>query len=289
MRKSIKLGKNTSIDVVDEGDGPVVVFIHGWPVTNYHWRKIQSKIVDAGYRTLLVTPRGLGSASEGSGNCDKLTISKEITATLRILGVTAYALVGHDWGGTIGYFMCAENRDYCWAFAIEEEILPGINLSIPEPGSRYYPDWHGPFNRSVGLGEKLIPGKENDYYGTFLKESSGIISLEESAISTYLESYSIPSQLVNTLGYYRTKEIDTKEIFTRIGVPLMMPILAIGGEYGMGKSVEIGMRHVAKKVNGYVLENAGHYPAEQTPDKFAALLVSFLSESLAIFKQGKDC
>ncbi len=284
MRKLVKLEEGTSIDVVDEGLGPVVVFVHGWPVTSFHWRKIQSKIIAAGYRTLLVTPRGLGHGSEGNGSYDKFTISKEITAVLRLLGVKEYALVGHDWGGTIGYFICAENRENCWAFAVEEEILPGVNVSIPEPGSKYYPDWHGPFNRSIGLGESPIPGKENDYYGIFLRQSSGVVPLEESAMAAYLEFYSKPNQLVNTLGYYRTRETDVKEVLARSGVPLEVPILAIGGQYGMGKSVEVGMRHVAKNVKGIVLENAGHYPAEQTSDKFSRRLLAFLNESFAVFK-----
>ena len=279
---------NTAIDVVDEGSGPIVVLLHGWPVTNHHWRKVLPPLHDAGYRTLMVTPRGLGDASTGSGDLDKRTLAKEVLSVLGRLGVEEFALVGHDWGGTIGYFLCKESGKRCWAFAVEEEVLPGIDVKIPEPGSNYYPTWHGPFNRSLGLGERLIAGNEDAYHGTFLTESAGPHPLEDSAVGLYLRAYRKPTQLLNTLGYYRARNIDQAEVASASRAPFTLPILAVGGKFGMGESVVAGMRRLGSNVIPVILEGAGHYPAEQTPEEFASHLCNFLKLCRSGRVQGSE-
>jgi pimeloyl-ACP methyl ester carboxylesterase len=108
MKRSIRIPGNVEIKVDDEGTGPSVVFIHGWPVTNYHWRKIRKDILDSGFRSIQITPRGLGDASGISDKYEKVHIAHEIVDVLRILKIKEYAIVGHDWGGTIGYFICKD-------------------------------------------------------------------------------------------------------------------------------------------------------------------------------------
>jgi pimeloyl-ACP methyl ester carboxylesterase len=282
MRKLIDIGIDTCLEIDDEGDGPVLILIHGWPVTAFHWRKTLPAFHKAGFRTLMVTLRGLGGQSEGGGNLEKKTLSNETQMLIETLKIKEYALLGHDWGGTVAYLLSHDNPTRCWALVVEEEILPGIDVKIPYPGNIYYPEWHGPFNRTIGLGEKLIPGREADYYGVFLRSSAGKNGLEANALSEYIKAYNRPGQLSYTLGYYRTKEKDVKEIASRLKKPLNFPVLAIGGEFGMGKAVEVGLNFVGKNVHGVIIDEAGHYPAEQNPELFSSEIIKFLKNSLGL-------
>ena len=275
--------RENTIQIKDEGHGPAIVLMHGWPVTDYHWRLILPALHAEGFRTFVLTPRGLGDDAQ-IDNFKKLALAKEIRSALIAHSVKNYALLGHDWGGTIGYLIAAEDRLNCWALAVEEEILPGISVEIPYPGSLHYPTWHGPFNRSIGLGEALIKGNENQYYSTFLRESAGPNQLEASAISQYLKAYNSEKQLVNTLGYYRTQMDDNNDIKEKATFPLEIPTLCIGGFFGMGEAVIEGMRKVAKNIEGVILQKSGHYPAEQEPDKFAIYLVKFLKKSYSLYR-----
>ena len=168
---------------------------------------------------------------------DKATIGSEILDLLHARNVREFVVVGHDWGGTIGYLIAKEAGARCRALVIEEEVLPGIQADIPKPGAAYYPQWHGPFNRSVGLGESLIPGRENAYYGKFLEESAGKRPLRPENVKAYLNAYANETQLRSTLGYYRSRDIDVQSMRTHSQSKLTIPILAVGGLFGMGSVV----------------------------------------------------
>ena len=146
---------------------------HGWPVTTYHWRHLIPALAAAGYRAIAVELRGLGGTSMGPGPFDKGTLAAEVAELLGQIDVDVFALVGHDWGGTVGFLLAADLPERVRALVVEEEMLPGIEIAIPEPGRLHYPTWHGPFNRVPGLAEALVPGREDAYYGTFLRQSAG--------------------------------------------------------------------------------------------------------------------
>ena len=279
MSDLIDIGSGTRLEVADEGHGPVVVLLHGWPVTALHWRKTLPALHDAGFRTLMISLRGLGGASAGHGDLKKTTLAEEVSSLMEILRVDRYAVLGHDWGGTIGYLLAADHPDKIWALAVEEEILPGIDVAIPPPGNEHYPEWHGPFNRATGLAETLVPGREDGYYGAFLHSSAGPAGLEPSAEAAYLQAYRRPGQLHDSLGYYRTRIPDQEAIASRSTRHLELPILAIGGEYGMGTAVADGLKRVGRLVSPLRIGGAGHYPAEQAPDVFNPALIRFLNSA----------
>ncbi len=217
--------------------------------------------------------------TSGQGSFDKLTIALEISEAIDKLSLSNFAIIGHDWGGTIGYLLATRAREKCFALVVEEEILPGVDVDVPAPGSDYYPTWHGPFNRAEGLAEKLVPGRESEYYGLFLRQSAGKFPLESFAIAKYLENYVGESQLTSTLGYYRSQTKDILDIRSEREWPLDMPMLALGGEFGMGKAVGLGLSEFGVNVTSKVIRNAGHYPAEQEPELFLEILLSFLESS----------
>lgn len=258
----------------------IVVFIHGWPVTPYHWRFLGPMMEDAGYQVKYITPRGLGIVDHSNRPYEKAIIASEILEQLDSANINEFSIIGHDWGGTIGYLIAKEAGPRCWGLIIEEEILPGIQVNIPEPGSMYYPQWHGPFNRSVGLGESLIPGNERTYYGKFLEESFGKDRISKDSLEEYLSAYSNETQLKSTLGYYRTGEVDQKDIKENSRIKIDIPILAIGGLFGMGGAVGEAMEHVGSNVTSIILQNSGHYPAEQEPKEFANKARTFLQNIL---------
>lgn len=284
MHELIDIGSNTKLECNDNGHGPAVVLIHGWPVTSFHWRFIRPDLHDAGYRTIEVTLRGLGGQSEGGGNLEKLTLAQEVQLLLEKMEVNKYSVIGHDWGGTVAYLLTHIDKAKCFSLIIEEEILPGIEINIPLPGKNYYPEWHGPLNRAVGLAEELIQGRENGYYLRFLTESAGMTGLDESAMAEYISAYTmrqkVNSQLKDSLGLYRTKLNDIKEISLRMTTPLRVPILAVGGEYAMGTAVKEGLNKAGIKVCGIVSSGAGHYPIEQNIESCHEVILDFINKSI---------
>ena len=160
------------------------------------------------------------------------------------------------------------------AIVIEEEILPGIDVDIPAPGAGHYPSWHGPFNRAPGLAEQLVPGREDAYYGTFLHQSAGPPGLDPETVRSYVDAYA--GLLDAGLGYYRSRADDITDVRRLEANPIRTPILAIGGRYALGPAVATGLQSLATNITGVVIEESGHYPAEQQPARTAEAIITFL-------------
>ena len=52
-----------SLHVAEQGDGPVVLFCHGFPDTAYTWRRQMKAVAAAGYRAIAPDMRGYGLSS----------------------------------------------------------------------------------------------------------------------------------------------------------------------------------------------------------------------------------
>ncbi|MGS2764431.1 alpha/beta fold hydrolase [Sinomicrobium sp. M5D2P9] len=278
--EKINIENETFLEIEDQGSGPVLILIHGWPITSYHWRKNIPELNKAGYRTITVTLRGLGGQSSGKGNWEKETLSKEVMKLIDVLEINEFSIIGHDWGGTIAYMISMDYASRTRALIIEEELLPGVNRNIPLPGRKFYPTWHAPFNREEGLAEKLVPGRESYYYGSFLDSSAGPNGMDKEARNEYLKSYSKPEYLAAAVGYYRTREEDILALQSRKFKTISFPVLAIGGEYAMGSAVKEGLEQVMNdQVEFLMVKDAGHYPAEQSPEVVNKKVMEFLENA----------
>ncbi len=264
---------------MNENRTPTAVLLHGWPVTTGHWRYLIPALEAAGITAAPVTLPGLGAVpSSDVTDFRKAALAEWVRARLAREGVTRFAVIGHDWGATVGYFIAAAEPGSVSALVVEEEILPGVDIEIPTPGRHCYPAWHGPLNRAPGLAEKLVPGQEAAYYGTFLEQSAGPNGLDPDALQAYLDAYSAPGVLGAGLAYYRTRPEDVNEVQALATQPISTPVLAIGGRHAMGAAVAGGMATLATDVTRLVLEQSGHYPAEQEPDGVNHAIVQFLQQ-----------
>lgn len=252
--------------------------MHGWPVTEFHWRHLVPVLERAGHATIPLTLPGLGRLPHGALPPDfrKATLATWVTAELRVRGVGAFALIGHDWGAHVAALVAATSRHTVAALVIEED-RPGIPTALPHPGADWYPAWHAPFNRALTLAESMVPGREEAYYGTFLRQSAGPTGLEAAAVREYIDAYTAPGILHAALAYYRTADDDDADMAQLASDPLALPVLAVAGHFAMGTAVASSMRTIASDVAELIAESAGHYPAEQEPELVADAIVEFLA------------
>lgn len=263
-------------------DRPTVVLLHGWPVTQDHWRHLLPALDAAGVTAIPLTLPGLGTPPPQHQSFRKKDIAADVRDDLSVRGISRFALVGHDWGATVAMHLAAMAPDAVTGIVIEEEILPGIDVDIPLPGADHYPSWHGPFNRKPGLAEGLVPGREAAYYGTFLRQSAGPAGLDAEIEQSYIAAYTTPGVLDAGLSYYRTRDADLADIKLLGTAQITTPVLALGGRYAMGDAVASGIRHVATDVTGTVLDHSGHYPVEQEPEQATGAIIEFLHRTQPI-------
>ncbi|GAA1773473.1 alpha/beta hydrolase [Agromyces lapidis] len=254
------------------------MLLHGWPVTETHWRHLIPLLDEAGFTAVPISLPGLGVAPDMSTSFRKADLARWVMEQLARRGITKFALIGHDWGAAVAVFLADVLGFAVPALVVEEEILPGIDTDIPFPGSDHYPAWHGPFNRAVGLAEHLVPGREAAYYGSFLQQSAGPAGLDPAAMRSYVDAYSAAGVLEASLGYYRTRSGDLSDVQALVTNHLATPVLAIGGRFAMGSAVADAMRRIAGDVTALVLDDSGHYPLEQEPETAGRAVIRFLHQ-----------
>jgi pimeloyl-ACP methyl ester carboxylesterase len=60
MRHQVVYARGTRIHCVEEGSGPLVLLVHGFPESWYSWRHQLSGIAEAGFRAVAIDVRGYG-------------------------------------------------------------------------------------------------------------------------------------------------------------------------------------------------------------------------------------
>ncbi len=116
------------IHYVTLGEGPVVLFMHGFPNQWYDWRHQMAALV-GDYQVVALSMRGYNRSDRPAGveQYDVANLTGDAAAVIADLGGNTVTIVGHDWGGIVG-----------WSFA---ERYPELtdNLVIfnrPHPRSR---------------------------------------------------------------------------------------------------------------------------------------------------------
>jgi len=93
-------GAGVNLSVTVQGDGPLVILMHGWPELGLSWRHQIPALAAAGYRVAVPDMRGYGAsdkpAEAGAYTLD--TIADDMAAIAASLGAARWAAVGHDWG-----------------------------------------------------------------------------------------------------------------------------------------------------------------------------------------------
>ncbi|MER5772080.1 alpha/beta hydrolase [Streptomyces sp. NPDC001985] len=91
------------VHLVEQGTGPLVLLVHGFPESWYSWRHQLPALAAAGYRAAAVDVRGYGRSSRpvATDAYRMLDLVEDSVAVVRALGERTAVIVGHDWGSTI--------------------------------------------------------------------------------------------------------------------------------------------------------------------------------------------
>ncbi|WP_213074931.1 alpha/beta hydrolase [Acinetobacter sp. ANC 4216] len=93
------------MNLIEKGQGPLVLFCHGFPETSHVWRNQLSALAAAGYRTVAPDLRGYGGSDrpEAVGAYTVLQVIGDMVALMDALGEKQAVIVGGDWGAMIAW------------------------------------------------------------------------------------------------------------------------------------------------------------------------------------------
>ena len=91
------------IHVVEHGQGPLVLLVHGFPEFWFSWRHQLPALAEAGFRAAAIDVRGYGRSVKpfDVAAYRMLAHVADNVEVVRGLGADTATIVGHDWGAVI--------------------------------------------------------------------------------------------------------------------------------------------------------------------------------------------
>jgi pimeloyl-ACP methyl ester carboxylesterase len=124
-----------SLHVTEQGDGPTILFCHGFPDTSYTWRRQMTAMASAGYRAIAPDMRGYGrsSAPADASLYTPLQTAGDMVGLLDVLKIPTAVLVGHDWGATHAWNAALMRPDrFTAVFCLSVPYVPRGDVSVFE-------------------------------------------------------------------------------------------------------------------------------------------------------------
>ncbi|MFD4559653.1 alpha/beta fold hydrolase [Streptomyces sp. NPDC058469] len=267
------------LHAVTGGDGPPLLLIGGWPQTWYAWREVMPALARE-HTVVAVDSRGAGLSDKPDDGYDAGTLAADLVALMTALGHDRFDVVGHDIGTWTGYALAADHPERVSRLAILEAVIPGLTPSPPffGPAAANLKLWQFGFNRLDDLNEELVQGRERLFFGwQFATKAATPTAIPAHAVDVYVDAITAhPRALRASFAYYRALDETIAQNEQRSKTRLTLPVLAVGGALWSGANAAQTMRLAADDVTEVVLDDCGHYPAEEQPARFVEILEDFL-------------
>ena len=264
---------------VSQGEGPLMLMLHGFPEFWYSWRHQIITFSDS-YRVVASDLRGYNYSDKPQSikaySVSELT--KDIAGIITQLGYEKCILVGHDWGGALA-----------WYFADEypEMVNKLIVLNIPHPAKfmeslrtpqQLKKSWYIFFFQLPYLPEFLL--KRNDYQGiasAFTKSTIKESAFTFEDIQAYKKAASQPGALTSAINYYRCsfrQLFKPKKAWKKIDTPTLI----IWGENDifLGKELTHGTTDYVNHLTIKYIPNCSHWVQQEQPQLVNQYIADFL-------------
>lgn len=298
-----------------EGQGPLVIMVHGFPESWYSWRHQIGPIAAAGFTACAIDVRGYGGSSKPHP-VEAYTleaIAGDLIALADVLSPGAPAvLVGHDWGAPIVWNTAFTNPVRIRAVAGLSVPFSGapmrpLNEIFQEQFTRQGRFFYQEYFREEGVAEAETERDPRDFVARMMYSISGDVPpgdyWNKPLGATFLEGLPDPRPLTwlsaadldyyeaefkasgfrGPLNRYRNHERDYEWLKPMQGKQLEQPCLFIGGSrdpattlFGAVPDPVALMRMFAPRVEGHVLEGVGHWTQQERPEEVNALLIDWL-------------
>lgn len=298
-----------SLHVVDAGNGPTVLFVHGFPDTWRGWRRQMEAVVAAGHRAIALDMRGYGESTKPA-EAEAYTMFQcvgDLVGTLDALGVEQAILVGHDFGASVAWSASMMRPDrFSAVFCLSVPALPPTRPSMIEQLRAAGKDDFYMFRQMRPEADAewadasvTIPGM---YYWTSgiapaeqrwdpLDPSKGLNRPSPVGLPGFVDADDAAAAIGEfqrfgfhaPLNYYRAMQPYFDQAGAFVGTTIRQPsFFAFGSEDGLVKmreTPENALRTTATDLRGFLrLDGIGHWPQLEATGRVNDALLGFLRE-----------
>lgn len=302
---------SVNLTVHENGEGPAVVFCHGFPELAYSWRHQLPAIAAAGFRAIAPDQRGYADSSTPSAvNEYGLTeLTGDLVGLLDALKIDRAIFVGHDWGGFVAWAMPVLYPERtAGVIGVCTPYMPFPQTSfmrtlVNGKDERMYILWF----QEPGRAEKVMDSKARLIFDRLMRaplepaesmkrmmasgeldmnpfrrieelkpETPLIVTPEE--LDVYVKAYE-KTGFRGGINWYRNIDRNARE-HPQVGVQkLTLPCLMITAEWdgALPPRMAAGMPALCSDLEMKNIERAGHWVQQEFPDAVNLTIVDWLT------------
>lgn len=304
------------LHLVEQGTGPLVLLVHGFPESWYSWRRQLPALAAAGYRAVAIDVRGYGRSSKPAATdaYRMLDLVADNVAVVRALGEESAVVVGHDWGSSIAAASALLHPETVRAVGLlsvpyappggprptevfdqvggpEQEFYvsyfqePGRAETEIEPDVR---SWLAGFYAALSADTMPADDEPDPHFvapGGRLRDrfptGPSPSWLTEEVLDVYAGEFE-RTGLTGALNRYRNLDRDWEDLAPYRGAPITQPALFVGGTRDasttwMADAIDAHATTLPALSASHLLDGCGHWVQQERPDEVNRLLTDWLA------------
>jgi pimeloyl-ACP methyl ester carboxylesterase len=304
------------LHLVEQGSGPLVLLVHGFPESWYSWRRQLPALAAAGYRAVALDVRGYGRSSKPAATdaYRMLDLVEDNVTLVRALGEESAVVIGHDWGSNIAATSALLHPEVFRAVALlsvpyappggprptdifaqmggDQEFYvsyfqePGRAEAEMEPDLR---GWLAGFYAALSADTMPAQGEPDPHFvartGSRLRDRFPADKLPSWLSEDDLDMYAAEFErtgMTGALNRYRNMDRDWEDLARYGGAPIKQPSLFIGGALDasttwMADAIDAYPATLPGLVSSHVLDGCGHWIQQERPEEVNRLLTGWLA------------
>jgi pimeloyl-ACP methyl ester carboxylesterase len=265
------------VRVAGPENGPAVILLHGFPETSYEWRHQMTALAAAGYRAVAPDQRGYspGARPTSVDDYQVLKLSKDVVDIADAMGIGRFHLVGHDWGGGVG-----------WAVAkiYAARVITYTSASTPHPDALQHEledDASCQHQDSSYFDTFIAPGAAD----LFIAGDAGVLhrtyeGLSPADVDVYVKALGNRAAMTAALDWYAANIADRKFNLPAVGA-VTVPTLLVWGkddQFFCRDTVELSASFMQAPFTLVELDSVNHWVPENGAEPFNAALLDHLKK-----------
>ncbi|MFE7572958.1 alpha/beta fold hydrolase [Streptomyces sp. NPDC057539] len=302
------------IHLVEQGTGPLVLLVHGFPESWYSWRHQLPVLAAAGFRAVAIDVRGYGRSSKPHDieAYRMLAHVADNVGVVRALGEETATVIGHDWGSTIAANTALLRPDVFTAVGLlsvpytpRGGFRPTDAFSMMGGPEEFYVSYFQRPGRAEAEIERDVRGWLAGFYAALSGDAvppadggdphfvpvGGALSdrfpdaalpawLSEADLDVYAHEFE-RTGLTGALNRYRNMDRDWADLATWDGAPVTQPSLFIGGALDasttwLADAIAAYPTTLPGLVSSHILDGCGHWVQQERADEVGRLLTDWL-------------
>jgi pimeloyl-ACP methyl ester carboxylesterase len=281
------------LDLLDEGEGPLVVLCHGFPELAFSWRHQLPALTAAGFRVVAPDLRGYGesSAPDEIEAYDIVCLCGDLCGLLDALGEEDAIFVGHDWGANLVWQLAVLHPLRVRAVAglsvpfVPRAPAPPLPIMRRRLGDDFYIAWFqepGVADAALARDVRRTLTSPEAWTARWAAHEEAVQRrpswLSEQELDVYVEAFE-RTGFTGGLNWYRNIDRNWELTAAVAERRIEQPAMFLTGERDAVRNfmpAEAMRGWVSDLREEVVVPGAGHWVQQQEPDAVNAALLRFL-------------